>query len=667
MILVIGPAAKSVLTFASVETYSLEIMKDLSDSSTRCSRWATCLDLSLIGALLALLIAIRATAPANTYAYAQHWNVGISFDVAENNHWLAMYDQAGKPARKPQLYYWLSGAVLRVTGPGNEFAFRLVTVLASFGTVGLVYGLGRRWYNRRAALMAGLLWVAILQMFRLSYCATTDMLLTFWMTAALGCIDRVLWHPGRRRFRWMWLTGFYASMILAAMSKGLGIINWPVMMLFVAIASACWPGFYVVRIARGAGKLGMLARAIGRRWWRAMCRAQLLWGVLAFVAVMAPLLIATRLQAGEAFDRTFAFEIVDRFIGSNAESAPDPSTVPAVVNLIYYAFPATLCAFGALALTKPSRWLTHGSPTLLPLAWTIALVVPFSISHGFRPDYLLPCYGTVALMGGWAIDRLGKLSPELKLPSLVRHSIAAGGLVVAMALMGLAIAFLWIDLMPEWMDLEAPAALSTVKRVGLGLMIPAGMVAFWLTVRWSLRWRIAPMVAVMCVAMMGVHFVEGNCLSRHARTGDGDKMIAFAREAAPLIGQEAFVSIRADKLGVELYVGRFSQVLCYDPEGPSLLDQLNASDVPLLVITDRGLVSLGAATEFEQGEFLAKVDGVKRRFNTHPEQLGEVLCAGEPIAQQYWGRPYLIRLFGRPLDVSGDPVETDFVSGELDE
>ncbi len=627
----------------------------------------TWLDLLLIWLLLAGLMAVRAGAPSNTYAYAQIWNVGISFDVAENDHWLAMYDQAGNLARKPQLYYWLSGSILRLTGPGNELAFRLVTVLAAFGTVTLIYRLGRRWYSRRAALMAGLLWVAILQMFRLAYCATTDMLLTFWITAAIACIDRVLWHPGPQRFRWLWLAGFYASMILAALSKGWGIVNWPVVALFVAIASACWGGFSLLRVATGWGKIGMAIRLVARRWWRAMCRAELLFGVLIFAAVLFPVVVLTALQAGDEFGSKFAFEIIDRMTGSNVESAPDPSRVPVVGHLVYYAFPASLCALMALVFVRPGRWLCHQSPTLLPLAWITAVALPFSLSHGFRPDYLLPCYGALALMGGWAVDHLAGLSRERKVASVVRHILAAGSIAVGLVLVGLSLAFLWIAHMPEWMDLEAPAALSAAKRAGLWLMVPGGIVAIWLTVRWSLRWRICPMIAVMCVTMLGVHYVEGNCLSRHARTGDGDKMIAFSQAAAPLIGDEEFAVIRADKLGVELYVGRFGEVIAYAPNGEPLLDGLNASVAPLLLVTDRGLVSMGAATADENGAFLAKVDGTKRRFTTHPEDLGEVLAIGEPIASQYWGRPYLIRLGERPLTVSGEPVHTSFASGVLDD
>jgi 4-amino-4-deoxy-L-arabinose transferase-like glycosyltransferase len=633
--------------------------------STRMRR--TWLDLMLIWLMLAALMAVRAGAPSNTYAYAQIWNVGISFDVAENGHWLAMYDQAGQLARKPQLYYWLAGPILALTGPGSELAFRLVTVLAAFGTVTLVYGLGRRWYTRRAALMAGLLWVAILQMFRLAYCATTDMLLTFWMTAAIACIDRVLWHPGRRRFRWLWLTGFYASMILAALSKGWGIVNWPVIALFVAIGSACWGGFSLLRVFDGWAKVGIAIRLAARRWWRAMGRAELLLGLLVFANIMVPLVLLTALQTKGEFGSKFAFEIVDRITGSNVESAPDPSSVPALGHLMYYAFPASLCAVGAMTLLRPGRWLSHAGPTLLPLAWIIAVVLPFSLSHGFRPDYLLPCYGALALMGGWAVDRLARQSRHRKVPSLVRHMFAAGGIAVGLALTGLALAFLWINHMPDWMDLEAPAVLSTAKRAGLWLMVPAGIVAIWLTVRWSLRWRIRPMVTVMCVAMLGVHYVEGNCLSRHARSGDGDKMIAFSRQVAPLIGDEAFAVIRADKLGVELYVGRFGEVIAYAPHGHVLLDGLNASAAPLLLVTDRGLVSMGAATADEDGAFLAKVDDVKRRFTTHPDDLGEVLFAGEPIASQYWGRPYLIRLDERPLTVRGEPVHTSFASGVLED
>src|SRR5438046_7043204 len=55
---------------------------------------------------------------------------------------------------KPPLYFWLTALTFCVFGP-SEWAVRLWSALATLGSVLLTWGIGRRLYDDRAGVLAG--------------------------------------------------------------------------------------------------------------------------------------------------------------------------------------------------------------------------------------------------------------------------------------------------------------------------------------------------------------------------------------------------------------------------------------------------------------------------------------------------------------------------------
>ena len=618
--------------------------------NTHISRARTAVDVAIVMLAVAAVIGIRSAAPSNTYAYAQLWQVGVAIDVGENGNWLTPHDQKGAPARKPQLLPWLTGPTLKLLGVYNDFTFRLPSIAAALLTGALIYSLGRRWANRRVGLLAGCLWATAMHMGRLSYLATTDMLLTLWMTVAVACVDRVLWHkaaPGRRG---LWLTGFYAAMILAALSKGWGVVNWPVLALMIALAAAFQPGF---------GR-------IARRWWHDIKAIHLWWGMLAFAIVLGGLMVAMNAAAGNDLSEVLGFEVVQRITGGG-DSPPRPTSVPPILQMIYFTLPMSILAIGALVLERPAKWLTGQSVITLPLCWIAAVVVPFSLAHGFRPDYLLPCYGAVAIMAAWAVDRVAQLGARGgRLAGALRHTFAAAPVVIAASLIVMPLLYLLGDRLPAWMQLDQPYRASSVDRAVLTAMIPAGAAMLAAAVALSLKWKVRQFVLLACAGMAGVIFIEGNFISRHARTGDGDKMADFARDVRDAIGEDEFLVLMGEKLTVELHLGRFGEVVV-DSTAEARLARINRAAQRWLITCDRGLVEIGASLESADGLYHIKINGVKHRFDTRPGELGEVVAEGEEAYSNNWGRPYLIDLRdSRPVSVDGLPTTTGYVTGDWD-
>ncbi|MCK4275103.1 MAG: glycosyltransferase family 39 protein, partial [Phycisphaerae bacterium] len=212
-------------------------------------RARTAVDIALVLLLVGIVIAISADAPTHIYAYAQPWNIGAALGMLQSGQWLLPRNQMGVVPRKGQLYTWLLAGSIKLTASYDQFVFRLPSVAASFVMGVLVYFLAVRWVGRGAALLGAPLWVTMNHMHKLMYLATTDMLLALWITVGVLCADKLLFHPVASSKRARWAVLFWAAMILAALTKGWGVVNLSVLGGLIALATAVRPGFAALRRA----------------------------------------------------------------------------------------------------------------------------------------------------------------------------------------------------------------------------------------------------------------------------------------------------------------------------------------------------------------------------------------------------------------------------------
>ncbi|MFO1021874.1 MAG: hypothetical protein U0903_14445 [Planctomycetales bacterium] len=75
--------------------------------------------------LLALLIALRVSAPSDLMEGAQSKQVGYVMDVLLQRHWLLQYEINGEVATKPPLYNWCAAAICQICGTEAEWAMKL--------------------------------------------------------------------------------------------------------------------------------------------------------------------------------------------------------------------------------------------------------------------------------------------------------------------------------------------------------------------------------------------------------------------------------------------------------------------------------------------------------------------------------------------------------------
>lgn len=653
----------------------------LSPSPSPCPLWKdprSWLDVALVVAVPLAVVAIAATGPAHTYAHAQLEQIGTVIGTIQSNDWLLPRDLMGGIARKPPMYIWLDVPVVLATDSYSDLAFRAPTIAASLVTAVLVYLLGRRWYGRGVGLLSAWLWAIPHHMGKLMYLATTDMLVAMWVALAILLADPLLVHRDLdpRRQRW-WAAALWVTLMLGTLTKGPAVLA--IVGATLGLVAAVGPGFAALRAARGpAAKAALAVRLLGRRWWRAMLAVRFGWGMLAYVAVLVPLVGLMLHLGGQEFRRVIYFEYWQRITGGGVEP-PNATAVPAVLYLPYYTLPTSALAILALVLA-PARamrrrrrrtgvlgrvqhvlggLLTRRGPVYVPLAWVTAVVGLFSIPHGFRPDYLLPCYAGWALLAGWAamtVHRALAAGAAGRVERAGRHVIAAGPIVLGLLLTAVAAAYLLNGRLPEeareWLPL--PAGWSGSARWVLLALLVGGLAAVPLAVRLSLRRRVLANVVLMLPLALAVLYVDTHHFGRHARTGDGQRMLQFARRMSEVVNGDRFGVHATDKLSVELYLGR---------AGEELRDvaAINDRRPPWFVTTDRGLVDLGAYRRNRNGSFTLRTAEGKVRLDTLPGELGEVLLQTEPIVYQRWGRVYLIRL-SPEVRVSSEPWRVGYQS-----
>ncbi|HDY64963.1 MAG TPA: hypothetical protein ENH84_01865 [Phycisphaerae bacterium] len=632
----------------------------------RPSARRTAVDILLILLLVATMIAIRANAPSNTYSYAQFWQIRASIDQLNGGSMLLpSIDAAGTPARKGQLYAWMLTAAMKLTGANGDFIYRIPTILAACGLAVLIYFLARRWYNRRVGLMAACLWITALHMSKLIYLGTTDMLLAWWIGVCVFCADRLTFHPIRRR-RWAWAVAFWGAMILAAITKGWGIVNLAVLGGFLALASGVAPGFTALRRASGAGKVLLALRLLVRRWWATIRAMHLGWGLLGMCAVMLPLWWGMLHVGGEEFRRTVHYEVWQRLTG-RGEHAPGGSSVPMVAHLYYNLLPVSVFAGCAFFLVRPRRWLNRRSPIALPLCWIIAVLVAFAIPSGFRPDYLLPCYAAVALMGAWAVEELFKPARyDARGIKHLRRICQGVPFVLAVGLIAVALLYLLHSYLPAPLGrvIHLPPRLGGGVWYVLAVLPVLGIAIFCAGVRAIRRRRLTLVVAGTCAGMLGLLFCNANLFTRGARTGDGDVMVRFAEDIKPFVGADDFMIYAAIKLGPEPYLGRFGRELTSAPS--SVITVINGSKERWLITSDIGLLHLGAYRLDANGPVNLELekDARKRqyRFRTRPQDIGSLRVRSDrPIKFEKWGTIYLIEL-KRPVTPTSQPFLTGYIS-----
>ena len=392
-------------------------------SFARHSRAAHCL----------LLLAVTAALTLPNLGAHSLWDIdeGLNAEAAREmlvrGNWITPTFNGELRAAKPALLYWLQMVSYLAFGV-NEWAARLPSVLATWASVLLTYGLTRRMFDARTGLLAGLVLVTSVEVCLLAHAATPDAVLlactlltfyAFWRGAADG---------GRA---WFVPTGIAAG--LAVLAKG------PVGVLLPATI------------------IGLFFLWNGQ--WRRLADRRLISGGVAFALVALPWYVAVSVTTQATFIRDFLVKNnVARFL-QPMEGHAGPLYYHAVGLLVFF---APWCAFLGPTLwhawresrgrTLPGFRPPHGAPPdsaesaaarrgieacRLLICWFAAYLVVFSIAATKLPNYVLPLYPALAILTARTLIQWGDrhIQPAAWVAATSAIGIALIGVVTSVGLL----------------------------------------------------------------------------------------------------------------------------------------------------------------------------------------------------------------------------------------
>ncbi len=294
----------------------------------------------------------------------------IPREMLSGGDWVIPHLNALVYLEKPPLQYWLTALAMRALGP-SEFAARLCTGIAGYLSLVAVFLLGRKLWGFDAGVRAGLYTAASTLFVLLGHQLTLDMMLSFWLLAALGCMLMAQAGAEPPRHWRVWMLGCWAAMALALLTKGL--------------IGALIPG------------ATLSVYMVWQRDWALLRRLNLRWGLPLFAAIGAPWFVLAARANPQFLMFFFVREHFLRFL-TPIEHRTEPWWFFAPV-LVVGIMPWLPQAMRALASPHADR-VPRGrfNPARLLWVWSVFVLIFFSFSDSKLIPYILPAVPALALL-----------------------------------------------------------------------------------------------------------------------------------------------------------------------------------------------------------------------------------------------------------------------------
>jgi 4-amino-4-deoxy-L-arabinose transferase-like glycosyltransferase len=309
---------------------------------------------------------------------------------------------------KPPLFYWLEAGAIRLFGL-QEWALRLVPALLAIAGCLAVYAAGRRFWGRRAGLLAAAVLATCPLYYFLGNAINLDMAVSVFLTLALLAFLAAVDEPeGPLRRNLFW--AFYLALALATLTKGLIGIVIPGMIIFV------WMAF------------------LGE--WRLLMRMRLISGAVLFLAVAVPWHVLVARENPEWLYFYFVHEHFLRYTTKLHDRYEPPwFFLPILLGGL---IPWTAFLVQAVRGALPASWAMRREKRidLFLVLWAVLVVGFFSLSDSKLIPYILPAVPPLALLIGRHLAGLWERAEgrELRIACTVMLVLGLGlglGLVLA--------------------------------------------------------------------------------------------------------------------------------------------------------------------------------------------------------------------------------------------
>ncbi len=323
---------------------------------------------------------------------------------------------------KPIMVYWLCAASLRVFGM-SEFAARLPAALATLATTLLVVLAGKKWFGRRAGLLAGLVYATAPMTLLDGRQMTTDSILVLWFTGAMLALQ------AKRSLL------FWTMCALSILTKGIVGVLLPFLVIFVLLVKR----YVVFSRAPSFPFLSVSFRKISWLLLKApIKRMRPILGIALLLLIVLPWHIAIWKAGGhDSEGRTWVQEYLIRQHVGRFKGMDKVHNAPFFTYIGYFLigfFP--WACFIPMAFRLPKRnsqfeslssaaeeesQSSYSRPpapvSVFALIWFWTIFIFFSISAAKLPTYIVPAYpAAAALVGRWLDEKLTlrRSSPDMK-------------------------------------------------------------------------------------------------------------------------------------------------------------------------------------------------------------------------------------------------------------
>ncbi|MGB5275979.1 MAG: glycosyltransferase family 39 protein [Gammaproteobacteria bacterium] len=306
------------------------------------------------------------------------WNIdeGMHAAMAQNmlisGEWITPTYNGEAFLDKPPLFNWANAIAFIVFGI-TEFAARIPSAVAGSGCVILTYLLGRKIFDARTGLLAGIILATSLEMIILSRAVQYDVVFTFFTTLALylfvsGVIEQ--------RFNKRYFLAFYVALALAFLTKG------PLAIVLTGLVI----GGYLLH----------------RNRIKLLPQLQIPLGTLIFMVIVTPW-FALMEKANPGYLNYFLYQqhFANFFSGAGEYQ-------PRHIEPFYYYLPVLLLGLLPWSLMLPQaitravrqhRTVSAGMSLFL-IIWVIGVFLFFSSASSKLSTYVLPLFPAAALLLG---------------------------------------------------------------------------------------------------------------------------------------------------------------------------------------------------------------------------------------------------------------------------
>ncbi|WP_397451181.1 ArnT family glycosyltransferase [Pseudomonas sp. NA-150] len=302
--------------------------------------------------------------------------LGVALEMLQDGSWFIPHRAAEIYPDKPPLFMWAVAFFTRLTGLPKVALF-LPALVSGMVATGCLYDLGRRLWNRRIGVIAGLLFLGTYQTMSILRAGQIDGFLCLWIAIGVyGLVRHLLLGPA-----WGWFYAACAAMGFGIATKGVGFVPLLMLIPYAYAVRKGWSGVVAMPNRKLAWALGPLV-------------------MLAAVAVwLVPMVLSVKLGGtadGAAYlDNILLHQTAKRYADAWEHREPFwyflVNVIPKYWLPMFLALPWLVPAWRKQLMKQDGR-------VLVLLGWVVLVVLFFSLSTGKRKLYIYPALPGLVLL-----------------------------------------------------------------------------------------------------------------------------------------------------------------------------------------------------------------------------------------------------------------------------